>query len=383
MSIDLRCPNCQAAIDSANVDSERDLATCGRCGRLVDLRKVRAAAAPASEARPSGPRKRTTVELPTGMSVETGQGLVIRRRWLRSKHWFLLVLFAPLAAYVAYLWTTLDTSVWLVLGTLFVASWNYNLVVMFVNSTTVSVDASRVLVRHGPLPSLFGRSTDIARSDIAQLYSAKYGALFAVEAKLKSGKTARVVAPLVAAEQALFIEQQVERALGLVDVAVAGELFDDAPAAFIAGKSPPGASSGITLSLGIPILIAGMLALFFVMTNVEVSGRLQANGALGSWTFEPDDCNSGQREGFGGVVLMTSKQPERVVRVVKDPVRGSLVVVAGPGSPNHVLGSDACSRFEVNVERTSTNINDIWAMDGALSIECTGLSGSVKFEGCH
>jgi hypothetical protein len=317
------------------------------------------------------------------MSVERGTGVVIRRRWLRKKHWFLLALFGPPAAYVAYLWTTLDASVWLVLGTLFVVSWNYNLVVMFVNSTVVSVDASRVLVRHGPLPSLFGRSTSIERSDIAQLYSANYGALYAVEAKLKSGKTQRLVAPLVAAKQALFIEQQVERALCLSDVAVTGELGDDVQAAIIAGKSPPGASSGIVLSLGIPILIVGILGLFFIMTSVEVSGRLQANGALGSWTFEPDDCNSGQREGFGGVVLMASKQSGRVIRVVKDPVRGTLVVVASPGSPNHILASDACSRFDVSVERTSTNINDIWAMDGAMTLECNGLTGSVKFEGCH
>jgi hypothetical protein len=317
------------------------------------------------------------------MSVETGAGVVIRRRWLRSKHWFLLFLFGPPAAYVAYLWTTLDASVWLVLGTLLVVSWNYNLVVAFVNSTVVSVDASRVVVRHGPLPSPFARNTAIAKADIAQLYSAKYGALFAVEAKLKAGKTQRLVFPLVAAEQALFIEQQVERALGLADVAVAGELGNEVEAAVIAGKSPPGAKSGITLSLGIPILIVSMLALFFVMTNVEVSGRLQANGALGSWAFEPDDCNSGQREGFGGVILISSKQSERVVRVVKDPVRGSLVVVAGPGDTNHVLASDACSRFDVNVVRTSTNINDIWAMDGTMTIECAVLSGSVKFEGCH
>jgi hypothetical protein len=381
MNHDLHCIHCQAVIDPATVDMERELATCGRCGRLMDLRNLRAAAAPV--ARPSGPRNRPTLELPMGMSVETGAGVVIRRRWLRRKHWFLLVLFGPPAAYVAYLWATVGASVWLVIGTLFVVSWNYNLVVMFVNSTVLSVDANRVLVRHGPLPSLFGRSTTIERSDITQLYSAKYGALYAVEAKLKSGKTQRLVAPLVAPEQALFIEQQVERALGLKDVAVAGELGDDFEAAVIAGKSPPGVKSSAFLSLGIPILVIGILLLFFIMIDVEVSGRLEANGALGSWTFEPDDCNSGQREGFGGVVLMASKQPERVVRVVKDPVRGSLVVLALPGKPNHVLSADACSRFDVHVERTSTNINDIWAVDGAMTLECNGLTGSVKFEGCH
>lgn len=82
-------------------------------------------------------------------------------------------------------------------------------------------------------------------------------------------------------------------------------------------------------------------------------------------------------------LLTASAQPERVIRLVRDPVRGTLVVVALPGQPNHIVANDSCTRFEVNVERTDTNINDIWAMDGSATIECSGLSGSVVFEGCH
>jgi hypothetical protein len=99
--------------------------------------------------------------------------------------------------------------------------------------------------------------------------------------------------------------------------------------------------------------------------------------------FEPDDCSSGQREGFGGVVLTASAQPGRLVRVVRDPVRGNLVVVVSQGQPNHVLSDRECTRFEVNAERTSTNINDVWVVDGSLTIECSELTGSATFEGCH
>jgi hypothetical protein len=133
----------------------------------------------------------------------------------------------------------------------------------------------------------------------------------------------------------------------------------------------------------IPALIAGILLLFFLVASTDVSGRLRANGALGSWSFEPDDCTSGQREGFGGVVLTAAAHPERVIRVVRDPVRGSLVVVASQGQPNLVLAADSCPRFEVNVERTNTSINEIWAVDGSLTIECRDLVGSAVFEGCH
>ena len=56
---------------------------------------------------------------------------------------------------------------------------------------------------------------------------------------------------------------------------------------------------------------------------------------------------------------------------------------APASGPNHVLTGESCSRFEVNVERTNTNIDEIWAMDGSVTLECSELSGSVKFAGCH
>ena len=79
-----------------------------------------------------------------------------------------------------------------------------------------------------------------------------------------------------------------------------------------------------------------------LISSTEVSGRLQAAGALGNFPFEPDDCDSGQLEGFGGVTLKSSKAPGRLVRVVRDPVRGNLVVVASPGAPNHVISIETC-----------------------------------------
>lgn len=379
---DVRCKNCQAVIDPANIDWQRELASCERCGRLMDLRRERATAEkPPSD--PQKPRVRVPVDLPVGMSVASvaGERLVIRRRWLRQKHWFLLFLFAAAAIYVAYLWATIGVSGWLVVGTLFVLSWNYNIAVMFVNSTVVSADSNAVTVRHGPMPSLFGRKRSLEKRNIEQLYAAKFGALYAVSAKLKGGHDVSLVAPLITADQALFIEQQLERALGLVDVAVAGELGSDGVS--LDGKTPAGARSGAFMALAIPLLIAGIIGLFFMGMSTEVSGKLSASGALGSWVFEPDDCVSGQREGFGGVVLTASKQPEHVVRVVKDPVRGQLVVVASPGKPNHVLSGQSCSRLEASAERTSTNINDIWVVDGRMTLECSDLSGSVTFAGCH
>jgi hypothetical protein len=376
MTEPVHCTSCQAVIAPANIDTQREIASCGQCGRLMDLRKAHRSTAAVPD--PSGkPRVRPVVQLPDGMSVTTTVAeVVIRRRWLRSKHWFMLLIFAAAAAYVGYLWTTVGASGWLVVATIFALSFNYNVISMFVNGTVVTANADGVNVKHGPMPSLFALGASAKKSDIDQLYSAKHGALFAVLAKLKSGETSRLVAPLVTAEQALFIEQQLERTLGLVDFEVEGELN-------VEGKSPAGASSGAALALLIPVLIGGFIALFVMMTSTEVSGRLQASGALGSWSFQPDHCSSGQREGFGGVVLTASGHPEHAVRVVRDPVRGDLVVVVSQGQPNHVLDGKACKSFVANVNRTNTSINEIWAVDGSLTLECSELTGSVKFETCH
>jgi hypothetical protein len=375
MNTEVRCGSCGALIPASNVDTQRELATCGQCGRLMDLRRTGGDPAPA-RGPATAERARPPIQLPEGMSLTTtGTNLVIRRRWLRAKHWLLLALFTTAGAGVAYWWSTAGASVWLVIGTLFVVSWNFNLAGMFFNSTVVTADAAGVTVNHGPLPSLFARNASVQRQDIDQLYAGAHGARFAVLARLKSGRDQRLIAPLISPEQALFVEQQLERILGLADFPIPDELSWD-------GKSPAGAKAGAALVLLIPAFIAAILALFFVVSHTEVSGRLQAKAALGSWAFAANDCSSGQRESFDGVVLTATGDPH-AVRVVRDPVRGSLLVIASAGQPNRVIAQDSCSRFQVNVNRTNTNINDIWVVDGNLSVECEQLAGSVVFEGCH
>jgi len=176
MPTDVRCQNCEFVIDPASIDRQRELASCSNCGRLMDLRKARGPTPNATEA-PGKARARPSVELPVGMSVETGARLVIRRRWLRTKHWFLLMLFAAAGIYVAHLWSTVGTSAWLIVGTLFLSSWYYNLVAMFVNSTVVTADAEVVLARHGPLPSLFARKRAVCRAEIEQQCSELSGSV--------------------------------------------------------------------------------------------------------------------------------------------------------------------------------------------------------------
>lgn len=306
--------------------------------------------------------------------------VTIRRRWLRGKHWVFLFICMAMSVVLVTLWSNHEPSVWLVLGTLFVLSWDYNVTTMFVNMTTITADAREVRITHGPLPSLFGRNQRVERERIQQLSATKFGAQFAVKVHLVDGTSSFLVAPLVAAEQALFVEQQLEKTLGLVDFAVEGEI--GAPLA-IAGEAVPGAKSGAAVALLVPIFVIATIGLFFMMASTELAGALKANGPIGSWTFTPDDCSSGQRVGFGGVVLQSEADSSRVVRVVSDPVKGTLVVVAPRAGKNVVFDAEQCPVFDVRVDRSNTQINDIWAMQGTVTLDCPGLTGSVSFAGCH
>jgi hypothetical protein len=382
MSIALHCTHCRVGLQEGRVDRKREIATCQACGRLVDIRPQLSPAAPGPRG-PSG-RLRPAVQLPPGMMLATlaSGGIELRRPWLRSKHWAFLLLCAAASAGVARFWLVDGPSGWLVAATLFVLNWDFMVLAMFVNLTTIRATPAGVEVRHGPLPSLFGRNVRLGQSELKQLFVAQHGAAFAVKAQLADDSVKTLVAPLVSAEQALFVEQRLEKELGLVDFEVEGELGVSRELG-ADGEPLKGARSGAAMALLVPMLVLGALGLFFVMTNTSVEGSLQGAGELGGWSFTPDDCVSGEREGFGGVVLTSDASAGRALRVVNDPVKGTLLVVVQPGRDNVVLDKAGCVTFDVRTVRSNTNVNDIWAIDGRVRVECPSLSGKLTFEGCH
>jgi hypothetical protein len=320
--------------------------------------------------------------VPLAGSASPGRRVTIRRSWLRAKHWLLLLISIALSTTIFYLWSEHGASVWLVLGTLFVLSWDYNVGVAFVNATTIQADPGGVRVSHGPMPSLIARKRSFERAKLKQLFAIEFGSLYAVRAELSDGSHADLVAPLVSAEQALFVEQQLESVLGIRDYAVLGELGQPEPL-HVAGEPVPGAKSGAGIAILLPILLVGGVLFFFLFAaSAELEGELVASGEVGNFRFAPDDCVSGEREGFGGAELRSSKDRGHVIRVVKDPVKGTVVVLTG-GGPNHVFEARNCKQFIASVERTSTNINDIWVVEGGITLDCPGLTGAISFAGCH
>jgi hypothetical protein len=316
--------------------------------------------------------------VPQGLTFHVEpNGVVITRRWLRGKHFVFLLVIGAGSAWVANEWQSAQqASGWLIFATLFCVSWCFNLLGMFLNSTTVRASHERIDVSHGPIPSLFARRASVARGDLRALFSAAHGAAFAVQGTTQDGTSRSIVAPLATEDQARFVAQQLQKVFELAATVEQSEASSATNA--LSAKASRGLGA---FALIIPLFVGGVLFAFFSMAESELAGELRGSGELGSFSFAPTDCSSGQREGFGGVSL-TAEGSETIVRVVNDPIKGQLLVVARPGTKNHVIDGSACSRFSLRAARTDTNINDIWVVEGGLDIACPELSGQLTFDGC-
>jgi hypothetical protein len=132
----------------------------------------------------------------------------------------------------------------------------------------------------------------------------------------------------------------------------------------------------------------------FVDVSTRVDGRFATDGPeLGSQQLQPSQCLSGDPRYFLGVDLVDSTQ-DRTIRLVFDPVHGSLVRVmgAGPGAGEArfsvVFDRDACSDFVAEVRDTGWRIDRVRDFSGRLKLDCRipsgdELRGSATFEHCH
>lgn len=190
----------------------------------------------------SGPRP--AVPMPSGISVDTdGKDLLIYRSWFSWVFIFLAVfctiwdsivlvfigagIFAGTQVGPMALLFLLIPGLFLVVG----ACLTYYTICGFVNTTTIRVGQGEISVAHGPLP--WWGNIAYPSGDIAQLFTTEqvhYGKrgsvsfTYSVEFVQRNGARQTLASGLTDAAQALFIEQEIERCLGIQDVPVGGEL---------------------------------------------------------------------------------------------------------------------------------------------------------------
>jgi len=159
-------------------------------------------------------------------------GIEIVRRWFDPT--YIGLIFAVLFSFGMTLYFTRDlwlsAPLFLVLPILGVAGFSYYIVAGLLNRTYVSVDSQGLTIRHEPIPWFGGKTIETSR--LKQLYSKEIVSRgesgphvsYELRATLKSGGDMKLLAGLASQQQALYIEQELEKHLGIKDAHVDGEI---------------------------------------------------------------------------------------------------------------------------------------------------------------
>lgn len=120
-----------------------------------------------------------------------------------------------------------------VVGSLFIATgicMTYFVVASLFNRTHIFVSPGKIAVRHRPIP-WFGNK-ELAAMYIKQLYSKENisrsrkgtNASYEVHVITKNGRNMKLISGLETSEQAVYIEQEIEKYLHIEDISVRGEI---------------------------------------------------------------------------------------------------------------------------------------------------------------
>lgn len=235
---ELRCKACGARMADTDLDMSRGVARCSHCKAVFGLTD----SAPGDRSGSHGSFERTEVPMPKGIEIRhVGAGLQITRRWYTLILYPLLLFCIVWNGFVIN-WhvTSLGSGLWFLsfFGLLHTAvgiGLAYYVLAGFLNRTTVLVDKGVLQVRHRPVP--WWGNKDIQADNIDQIYCkqkrnyeqsgsrmSQTGSVYEVHAILRHGPKEKLVSGLMESEQALYIEQELERYLGIRDRHVRGEL---------------------------------------------------------------------------------------------------------------------------------------------------------------
>jgi len=233
----VRCPSCDAEIPADDVNIERLVAKCRHCNTVFGFAAQLGAEALQQVAPALRTGKRPEVPMPPTISMtSSGKTLEVTLRWFS---WTVLALafFCVFWDGFMVVWYVIALSegvaVMAVAGLLHLAvgvGLTYFCLASWLNSTRITLDGMYLRIEHGPLPWPGG--LELPTSNIEQLFTkqvvhrGKHGPHYSFElhAALRDGSQRKLLSGLSDAEQALYIEQEAERFLGVEDRAVSGEI---------------------------------------------------------------------------------------------------------------------------------------------------------------
>lgn len=227
----LKCPNCGSQLRDTDMNLDTGIVRCSYCRALSTLPTR---TAPTLE----GFRTRSPVALPPRMTCDQdGVDVIITRSWFSHAAWFLVFFCIAWDAFLIF-WYTMAFAAgapWIfkIFPIAHVAvgvGLTYTVLTMFMNRTLIRAGSGQFSIRHGPLPWFGNFICD--SSAIEQLYckeNISHGrqgssTTYQLWANLRDGTSKKLIGSVMDIEQVLFVEQRIEKALGIRDKAVGGEI---------------------------------------------------------------------------------------------------------------------------------------------------------------
>jgi len=236
----LFCRQCGAEIKASNINLDTMMAKCDVCNAVFSFQDMYDDIAPKKAKAASG-TPYAAVPMPHNMSLdETDTTLTITRDW-RSWTVFFMLFFAILwngmiwAFFVPafggvsdgfgfpfgfFLLPFIGVGFYLI----------YQVVTGLLNKTTIRVTDGHLSITHAPIPA---RNTRLDADQIEQLYVRQHvnrssngntTRSYSLNVILSNGSKKKLMSGLTSADQALYVEQEIERFLGIPDAHVHGAI---------------------------------------------------------------------------------------------------------------------------------------------------------------
>lgn len=233
------CRNCGAGLEADRIDTSLGVVTCSHCGSLHDIPGTgpdkSTDGVDIGNSAPSKKPKRVEVALPDKFKLRRGAGS-LEVTWPVGGIFPGLVL-SIIAGAFAYVGVT--SEVWFLL--IVSVGLFYFAALQAFNQHHIRVDKARLEVTQGPLPR--PGSKKLNASDVVQLYatehqsntqsdkhgnqgehrSANIRRHYRLSAKTRTNGSVKILSGLGDPLQALWLEQEIEHLLGIVDEQVIGE----------------------------------------------------------------------------------------------------------------------------------------------------------------
>lgn len=233
----LNCEVCGAALRAEDVRLDIAVAKCHVCNAVYDLsgRKARGLSLPTREKALSRPK----AALPSRFQVEEdGQTTRISWRWLSIQHVFMAFFCLAWDSFLAVWYgAALSTENTPLIALIFPIAHlavgvglTYSTLAGFLNRTRIEVNRVRLTIRHGPLP--WGGNQELPGRDLKQLYGVEVSRTskgnttrtYDLMALDREGRQVKLLSGLDEKDQVLYLEQALERRLGIEDAPVDGEI---------------------------------------------------------------------------------------------------------------------------------------------------------------